>query len=143
MSAPDDFASTEDGIYRGRTDRPFRVLVNSLVEEIQRLVRLELELFKREMGTAAQRLMVGLVAVAIGAIFALTGWFALFAAAVIAVAIVWPAWAAALVLGVVILLVAGGLLYFGVRRMQAQRLAPTHTLNTLREDGAWIRERIL
>jgi uncharacterized membrane protein len=74
---------------------------------------------------------------------ALTGWLALFAAAIIALAIVWPPWAATLVLGALALVVAGLLLYFGMRRMQTQRLTPQHTLNTLREDGAWIKERIL
>jgi uncharacterized membrane protein len=84
-----------------------------------------------------------LVAVAIGAVLALTGWLAVFAAAIIALAIVWPPWLAPLVLGALALVIAGLLLYFGIRRMQAQRLTPQHTLNTLREDGTWIKERIL
>ena len=82
-------------------------------------------------------------AAVIAAIMALTGWLAVFAAAIIALAIVWPPWLAALVLGAVTLGVAGLLLYFGIRRMRAQSLTPQHTLNTLREDGAWIKERIL
>jgi F0F1-type ATP synthase assembly protein I len=73
----------------------------------------------------------------------LTGWLALFAAAIIALAIVWPPWAATLVLGALALVIAGLLVYFGIRRMQAQSLTPQHTLNTLREDGVWIKERIL
>jgi uncharacterized membrane protein len=74
---------------------------------------------------------------------ALTGWLALFAAAIIALAIVWPPWAATLVLGALALVIAGLLIYFGIRRMRAQSLTPQHTLNTLREDGVWVKERIL
>jgi protein-S-isoprenylcysteine O-methyltransferase Ste14 len=143
VTAPDDIIRPREEIYRTRPERPFRALVDSLVEDLQRIIRLEIALFKREMAVAARRLGVGIAAVAIGAIMALTGWLALFAAAIIALAIVWPPWAATLVLGALALVVAGLLLYFGMRRMQTQRLTPQHTLNTLREDGAWIKERIL
>jgi uncharacterized RDD family membrane protein YckC len=143
VTAPDDFTTPREEIYRARPERPFRALVDSLVEDLRRLVRLEIALFKREMAVAARRLGTGLVAVAIGAVLALTGWLAVFAAAIIALAIVWPPWLATLVLGALALVIAGLLLYFGIRRMQAQSLTPQHTLNTLREDGTWIKERIL
>ena len=143
MTAPDDFTTPREEIYRARPERPFRALVDSLVEDLRCLVRLEIALFKREMAVAARRLGTGLVAVAIGAVLALTGWLAVFAAAIIALAIVWPPWLATLVLGALALVIAGLLLYFGIRRMQAQSLTPQHTLNTLREDGTWIKERIL
>jgi uncharacterized RDD family membrane protein YckC len=143
VTAPDDFTTPRDEIYRAHPERPFRALVDSLVEDLRRLVRLEIALFKREMAVAARRLGTGLVAVAIGAVLALTGWLAVFATAIIALAIVWPPWLATLVLGALALVIAGLLLYFGIRRMQAQSLTPQHTLNTLREDGTWIKERIL
>jgi uncharacterized RDD family membrane protein YckC len=143
VTAPDDFTTPREEIYRARPERPFRALVDSLVEDLRRLVRLEIALFKREMAVAARRLGTGLVAVAIGAVLALTGWLAVFATAIIALAIVWPPWLATLVLGALALVIAGLLLYFGIRRMQAQSLTPQHTLNTLREDGTWIKERIL
>ncbi|MBV8739303.1 MAG: phage holin family protein [Alphaproteobacteria bacterium] len=143
MTAPDDIIRPREEIYRARPERPFRALIDSLVEDLQRLVRLEIALFKREMAGAARRLGVGIAAVVIGAIMALTGWLALFAAAIIALAIVWPPWAATLVLGALALVVAGLLLYLGIRQMRVQSLTPQHTLNTLREDGVWIKERIL
>ena len=51
-------------------------------------------------------------------------------------------WLAALIVGVGVLLVAGVLLYLGKRWLDAQKLVPRRTLNTLREDGAWIKERV-
>jgi protein-S-isoprenylcysteine O-methyltransferase Ste14 len=143
VTAPDDIIRPREEVYRTRPERPFRALVDSLVEDLQRIIRLEIALFKREMAVAARRLGVGTAAIVIGAVMALTGWLALFAAAITALAIVWPPWAATLVLGALALVIAGLLVYFGIRRMRAQNLTPQHTLNTLREDGVWVKERIL
>jgi hypothetical protein len=142
--APDEFAAGagEDRIYRARPERPFSALVNGLVEDLQRLFRLEIALFKQEMGNKARSLSLGLVVVAIGAVLAFTAWLAIFAAAIIALTIVWPAWLAAVVIGAATLVVGGLLLYLGIRRIRAETPVPQRTLNTLREDAVWIKERV-
>ena len=142
--AADEFAAGagEDRIYRARPERPFSALVNGLVEDLQRLFRLEIALFKQEMANKARSLSLGLVDVAIGAVLALTAWLAIFAAAIIALTIVWPAWLAAVVIGGATLVVGGLLLYLGIRRIRAETPVPQRTLNTLREDGVWIKERV-
>lgn len=144
MTPPDDFAADEgeDRIYRGRPERPFGALLNALIDDVRRLIRLEFALFKQEMAGNARRLSLGLVAVAVGGVLAFTAWLAIFSAAVIALTIVWPAWLAALVLGAATLIVGGLFLYFGIRRIRVQTLIPQRTINTLREDGVWIRERV-
>ncbi|HUC09168.1 MAG TPA: phage holin family protein [Stellaceae bacterium] len=145
MTAPDDFAAeaVEERVYRGRPERPLGALLSSLTDDLSRLIRLEIALFKREMAVKARQFGLGAVLAAIGAVLAFTAWLAIFAAAVIALTIIWPAWLAAVVLGAVTLAVGGLLLFLGIRRLQAQRLVPQRTLGTLREDGAWIKERIL
>lgn len=145
MTAPDDFAAEagEDRIYRARPERPFAALLNALVDDVRRLIRLEFALFKQEMAGNTRRLASGLVAIVVGAVLALTAWLAIFSAAIIALAIVWPAWLAALVLGAGTLIAGGVILYFGIRRIQTQTLVPQRTINTLREDSVWIRERVL
>ena len=145
MTAPDDFAAEagEDRIYRARPERPFAALLNALIDDVRRLIRLEFALFKQEMAGNARRLSLGLVAIAVGGVLAFTAWLAIFSAAVIALTIVWPAWLAALVLGAATLMVGGLVLYFGIRRIRVQTMVPQRTINTLREDGVWIRERLL
>jgi Putative Actinobacterial Holin-X, holin superfamily III len=145
VTAPDDFTAEagEDRIYRARPEPPFTALINALIDDLSRLVRLEFALFKQEMAGNARRLSAGVAAVAIGAMLAFTAWLAIFSAAIIALAIVWPAWLAALVLGVATLLAGGLILYIGVRRMRVQTLVPQRTVKTLREDGVWIKERVL
>jgi drug/metabolite transporter (DMT)-like permease len=145
VTAPDDFTAEagEDRIYRARPERPFGALINALIDDLRRLIRLELALFKQEMAGNARRLSFGLVAIAVGAVLAFTAWLAIFSAAIIALSIVWPPWLAAVVLGAVMLIVGGLVLFFGIRRIQAQRLVPVRTINTLREDGVWIKERVL
>ena len=144
MTGPEDFAPrpADDEIYHGRPERPFSTLINGLADDLLRLFRLELALFKREMGDSARRFSVGLVLLAVGAVLAFTAWLAVFAAAVIALTIIWPAWLAAVVIGAGTFIPAGLLLYFGIRSLRAQRLVPRHTLNTLREDGVWIKEHL-
>jgi hypothetical protein len=145
VTPPDDFTAEagEERIYRARPERPFSGLVNALVDDLSRLLRLEFALFKQEMAGNARRLTAGLAAVAIGAVLAFTAWLAIFSAAIIALAIVWPAWLAALVLGAATLVAGGLILYFGIRRMRVQTLVPQRTVKTLREDGVWIKERVL
>jgi len=62
-------------------------------------------------------------------------------AAVYALAIVVPPWAAALIVGVLVLAIAGALAFYGKSRLRADALTPERTLRSLREDQAWIKER--
>jgi hypothetical protein len=51
-------------------------------------------------------------------------------------------WLAALIVGLVVLAIGGGLLLFGKSRINTDALVPDRTLNSLREDQAWIREQV-
>ena len=123
-----------------RGDVPIGGLLRALLADIRLLSRREAELAVLELKAKAADLG------GVGGLFGgavLTAVFAagtLIAAAVLALAIVLPAWAAALVIGVVLILVALTLLLVGRARMRALGpLAPTETIETLREDMEWIR----
>jgi hypothetical protein len=141
---PEDFTArpAEDEIYHRKAERPLATLINGLADDLQRLFRLEIALFKCEIGDNARRLSIGVVLLAVGAALAFTAWLAVFAAAVIALTIVWPAWLAAVAIGVATSIPAGLLLFFGVRSVRTQRLMPQRTLKSLRENGAWVKERV-
>ena len=73
---------------------------------------------------------------------AFSGWLALVAAAILGLAIVLAPWLAALIVGLVLVGVGAGLLYFGKSRLDADALAMRRTLGSLREDEAWVREQM-
>jgi hypothetical protein len=143
VTAPDDFApEPEEASYRPRRDGSIGVLFADLIEDLRRLFRLEVALFKAELAEKARRLGRGAGAVAAGAFLAFSAWLVLLAAAVLGLSTVLHPWLAALVVGLATLLVAGVLLYLGKRWLDAQKLVPRRTIETLREDGAWIKERV-
>jgi tetrahydromethanopterin S-methyltransferase subunit C len=87
------------------------------------------------MGAGAGELIVG-------GIVMFAGLLGLGAAAILALALVLPAWAAALIVGGVALLLGLILLLLGRRHVGAQSLVPRRTLRSLREDADWAREQM-
>lgn len=143
MTAPDDFApDPEEAPYRPRRERPIGVLFAGLADDLRQLLRLEIELFKLELAEKARRLGRGGAALAVGGIVAFSAWLALLAAAILGLSTVLRPWLAALIIGVAVLLVAAILLFLGKRWLDAQKLVPRRTLNSLREDAVWIKERV-
>jgi len=143
VTAPEDFvAEPEEAPHRPRRDRSFGTLLADLADDLRRLFRLEVALFKLELAEKLRRLSRGLTAVAIGGVLAFSAWLVLLAAAVLGLSTVLHPWLAALIVGGTTLLVGGVLLYLGKRWLDAQKLVPRRTLDALREDRAWIKERV-
>jgi hypothetical protein len=127
---------------RPKSDRSIAGLLGDLADQISSLFRQEVALFKAELLEKLGLIGQGVAAIAIGALIAFSGWLALVAAAVLGLAIVVAPWLAALIVGLVVLALGAALLYLGKRRLDAEALAMRRTLNSLREDEAWVRERI-
>jgi hypothetical protein len=116
-------------------------LVRSLVADMTLLARRDGELAIIELKGKASRAGVALGVLAAGLLVAVFALATLIAASVIALALVLPAWAAALIVTAVLLAVAAVLLVLGRARLRAASpLAPTRTLQTVKEDIAWIQQ---
>jgi Putative Actinobacterial Holin-X, holin superfamily III len=114
-------------------------LLRSLVADVRLMLQREVELAKLELKDKGSRLGLAGGILAGAAVVAMLALGTLIAAAVLGLAIVLPAWAAALIVGTVLVLVAAVLLLIGRARMRAAgSLAPTATIETAREDMAWI-----
>jgi len=135
---PDGPEVIEPGV---KPERSLSTLLSDLAGETAELFRHELALLKAEMQEKMSRAGVGAAALAAAALIAFSGWLFLLLAAVYALAIVVPPWAAALIVGVLVLAIAGVLALIGKNRMRADALTPERTLRSLREDRAWIKER--
>jgi lipopolysaccharide export LptBFGC system permease protein LptF len=106
------------------------------------LVRQEIALFKTELHQKLARLGQGAGAIAAGGLIAFSGWLLLLAAAVLGLCNFVASWLAALIVGVAALAFGAGLLLFGKSRLNADALALRRTVNSLREDEAWIRDHL-
>jgi hypothetical protein len=115
-------------------------LLRSLLADIWLMLQREAELAKLEVKDRGSRLGIAGGILAGAAVVALLALGTLITAAVAGLAIVLPLWAAALIVGTVLVMV--GVVMFVVGRAKIRTLgslAPTATIETAREDVAWIR----
>ncbi|HYZ39605.1 MAG TPA: phage holin family protein [Stellaceae bacterium] len=127
---------------RAGSRRPVTALLSDFANETGTLLSQELALFKAELQEKLGRLGQGAGALAAGGLIAFSGWLVLLAAAVLGLSNVVAPWLAALIVGLVVLIVGGVLLLFGKSRLNADGLMPRRTLDTLRQDQAWIRDQV-
>jgi hypothetical protein len=142
MAADESGLGSDRGATRPRTDRSMAGLLADLVDQISSLFRQEVALLKAELLEKVGLIGQGVGAVAAGALILFSGWLALLAAAVLGLAVIVPPWLAALIVGLLMLGLGAALLYFGKGRLDAETLAMRRTLSSLRENKAWIRERV-
>ncbi|MEV6909017.1 phage holin family protein [Amycolatopsis sp. NPDC051071] len=88
-------------------DRSVGELVSDLSDEVKRLVRDEMRLAAVELRGKGKRMGIGAGLFGAAGLFALFGLATLIAAVVLALALVMPAWLAAVVTGAALLLIAG------------------------------------
>lgn len=125
-----------------RPHRPLAALLSDLAGETSLLVRQEITLFKAELSEKLTRAGLGTGALAAGGLIAFSGWLALVAAAILGLSYALAPWLSALIVGVLVIALGGGLVLFGKSRLNADALVPRRTLNSLREDEAWIRDQV-
>jgi hypothetical protein len=127
---------------RPKADRSVTTLLSDLAGESLLLIRQELALLKAELQEKFGRVGRGATTLGIGALIAYSGWLVLLAAAVLGLAMVVPAWLAAVIVGLIALGLGVCLLLVGKNRMDGRSLVPARTVRSLREDEAWLRERL-
>ncbi len=116
-------------------------LFTTLMTDISLLFRKEMELARAELSQKASDLGSGAIYMAIGGLLAFAALLFLLAAAAFAIALVLPTWAAALIVGGVVLII--GLLFLagGYGKFRLTHLKPERTVRTLRDDAAFAREQ--
>lgn len=121
-------------------ESPTSELSRRLLTDVRLIFGRQAQLAKLELEDKGSRLRTAGVEIAAAAVVAVFGVGVLIAAAVLALTIVLPAWAAALIVGAVLVAVAAVLFILGRARLRSLgSLAPTETLEAAREDMAWIR----
>jgi uncharacterized membrane protein YqjE len=119
----------------GAADPTLGALVHDLSTQIPELVRSELRLAQAELTEKGKRAGLGAGLLGAAGITALYGVAVLLAALVLALTLVLPAWAAALVVALVLLAVAGVLALRGKGQVeQATPAAPERAIAGIKED---------
>lgn len=140
MSAPrahDPVAATTPSTpgHAATSDATTGQLLARLSEDVRGLVRSELQLARVEMTEKARETGVGVGMFGAAGIIALYGLGVLIATAILALALVLDAWLAALIVGVVLVAIAGIAALVGRGRVKhAAPLAPTETVDNVKQD---------
>jgi uncharacterized membrane protein YqjE len=125
---------------RVRPDRSLSEVFQEIVRDVQDIIRAEISLAKTEVREEASKAVSSLAWVVVGA---LSGMFAVVFVlwtAAYALGLLWPMWAATLVVAGVLTLSAIGLLIIGIRRLRELHPTPERTVQTIKENVAWVRQ---
>jgi hypothetical protein len=117
-------------------------LFSRLPGEIGRIVRDNLALMRMEFKSRVKALKVDLILMAAGGFSLVLGVLALVATLIIALAYAMPAWLSALIVGLFFLIAGGATALVGLNRLGKTDWAPTETMEALKEEGTWLREKL-
>ena len=140
VTPPDPSA---DSRVAGGSEPALGDLFRQLAQDSATLVRQEMNLAKAELKSNVKAVARDAAMVAIGGILALVGVTVLIAFLVVAVGDALDNyWLGALVVGVLFLLVGGLLAMSSLKKLKHEEVAPTRTLETLKEDKQWLQSEI-
>lgn len=123
-------------------ERSVAQLVQDMSEQMRRLVRDEFRLAAEELRQKGKRAGVGAGLTGMAGLVAFFGGATLVACAVLALALVLPAWAAALIVGAALLAVAGlAALTGGKQLKKATPPVPEEAVTGVRQDVDVVRQR--
>jgi uncharacterized membrane protein YqjE len=123
-----------------QSDEPIGALVHRLSEQIPELVRSEIRLAQAELTEKGKRAGLGAGLFSAAGLFGFLALATLVATAVLALDLVLPAWAAALVVAVVLLAIAGVAALVGKKEVQqATPPAPERTIASVKQDVAAVK----
>ncbi len=115
--------------------RPLPVLLRDLVAELRRLIAAEFALFKAEMTAKAKEAGVGVGLLVAALVLLFFAFGTLVTTAVLAFALIVPAWLAALIVAGILLVIAGIAILIGVVSLKkVPPIIPEETVESLRED---------
>ena len=123
------------------TDRPISSVLSDIVGNVQHIVRAEVKLAKAEVQEEIGKARRGMIFLVAGGMAASLAAVFILLAAVYALALVWPMWAAALVVGAGTALVGYVVVTTGIRQIRSVSLRPPRTVSTIQENIEWAKTR--
>ena len=124
-------------------ERSLGELFGDLARDMGVLVRQEVQLATTEMTHKASRAAQEVGTIVVGGLVAYAGLLAILAAVIVGLAAAgfgW--WQAALLVGVIVAVIGGLLMQRGLAALKHADLAPRKTMETLKEDTQWAKDRM-
>jgi hypothetical protein len=115
-------------------------LVGGLAGDIQDLVRGEIALARSELDQKLQRVILAAIWLVGGALVGFAGLVVVLQGVAAALALVIPTWAAALIVGAVIVVVGALFARSGLGMLSLRTLTPDRTAASLQKDARMVRE---
>jgi xanthine/uracil permease len=126
-----------------RDERSLGQLFGDLSRQLSTLVRQEIDLARTEVTTKAGAASRDAAMLGAGGALAYSGLLVLLAAVVLLlIEVGLDEWLSALIVGIVVLGVGGFLIMRGREGLQKADLAPKRTIETIKDDAEWAKERI-
>lgn len=117
-----------------RPKRSLFTLIGDLPGLLMDLVRGEIEQLKRELITKAAQAGIGIGLLAAAATILLFALGVFIAAAILGLAVVLPAWAAALIVGGVLVIIAVILVLIGIASLKRSSTGPEESIDSIKKD---------
>lgn len=130
------------GVKDTKDGRSLGELFSDLSRELSTLVRQEVQLAKTEIGQKVSSVGKNAAFIVAAALLAFVGFQALIAAAILALSQVVEPWLAAIIVGGVLMLIAGVLALKALAGLKKDATPPKHTIETLKEDAQWAKQQI-
>lgn len=122
-----------------KDNRTVADLFSELTQETRLLLQQEVQLAKTELSEKLQKVQHGAISVSIGGALCYAGFLALLAAAIFGLSRVVDPWLAALIVGVITVIVGLAFVASGRESLKAKNLSLPRTSATLQEDKKWIK----
>ena len=127
---------------RATENKPLGDLFGDLASEVSELVRKEVTLAKLEVGQKAKYVGRNIGYLAVGGAVAYAAMLTIIAAIVMLLAKVMPHWGAAFLVGGVVAVAGWLLVSKALSALQETDMTPELTVETLKEDAAWVKQQI-
>ena len=125
-----------------RSEKPLGELFSDLASDMSNLVRQEVELAKVEVGRTAKHVGRNIGYLVVGGAIAYAALLAIIAAIILLLDNVMPSWGASLLVGVVVAIIGWLLIGKAISALQQTDVTPKETVETLKEDAAWVKQQI-
>jgi|SRR5579871_6450801 len=124
-----------------RGERTIADVLRDIGGNIQGIVRAEMILARSELKEEGRKAFAGSTMLLVGALVGFLGFAFLMLTCVFALELVLPAWAAALIVGGVLVICSGIAASIGRERLKKVRM-PDKTMQTMKEDVEWMKEQV-
>ena len=126
-----------------RSDRSLGELFGALTSQLGQLIHQEVELARTEITANAVRTGRNATLIGAGGVVVLAGFLALVLAAIALLVSVFnlDPWISALIVAVLLFATGALLIQRGRTQLEGTNLAPTRTLETLKEDAEWAKDQ--